>query len=408
MRQWHVAVRWKCKMEKVRGSGALPASIWVLGCVSMLMDISSEMIHSLLPMFMVSTLGVSVAMVGLIDGIAESTTLIVKIFSGALSDYLGRRKGVALFGYAMSALSKPLFALAQGSGFLLFARLLDRTGKGIRGAPRDALIADLVLPGARGAAFGLRQSLDTIGAVLGPLIGVGLMLLWANDFRRIFWLAVIPGMLAVALLMFGVQESSATPMEKRQNPIRRESLRRLGRAYWWVAGIGAVFTLARFSEAFLVLRAQQGGIAMALVPLAMVAMNLIYSACAWPFGKLSDRIGHTPLLAGGLLVLIAADVVLASSNHWSMVLIGVALWGVHLGMTQSLLAAMVANSAPEDLRGTAYGMFNLVSGIALLCASTLAGVIWDQLGAAFTFYTGAGFCVLALLGLLARKLAQPL
>jgi MFS family permease len=385
---------------------ALPASIWILGLVSMLMDISSEMIHSLLPMFMVTTLGVSVAMVGLIDGIAESTTLIVKVFSGALSDYLGRRKGVALFGYAMSALSKPLFALAQGSGSLLCARLLDRTGKGIRGAPRDALIADLVAPESRGAAFGLRQSLDTIGAFLGPLLGVGLMLLWANDFRRIFWLAVIPGALAVAMLLFGVKESDALSGEKRSNPIRRDNLRRLGAAYWWVVGIGAVFTLARFSEAFLVLRAQQGGIAMALVPLAMVAMNLIYAACAYPFGKWSDRIGHSGLLAGGLLVLIMADVVLAASSHWSVVLGGVALWGIHLGMTQSLLLAMVANSVPADLRGTAYGLFNLVSGIALLLASIMAGQIWDHFGAAFTFYTGAGFCVLALIGLAARKLAQ--
>ena len=378
----------------------MPAGIWVLGLVSMLMDISSEMIHSLLPLFMVTTLGASALVVGLIEGLAEATALIVKIFSGALSDYLGRRKGLALFGYALGALTKPLFALAPTVGVVLGARLLDRVGKGVRGAPRDALVADIAPEGMRGAAFGLRQSLDTVGAFLGPLLAVGLMLLWANDFRAVFWVAVIPGMLAVALLFFGVHEPAQPDGVKRSNPIRRENLRRLSPAYWWVVGIGALFTLARFSEAFLVLRAEQGGIPLAYVPLVMVAMNVIYAATAYPFGKLADRMSHRRLLMLGLLVLIAADLVLASSNHWSVVLPGVALWGIHMGMTQGLLATMVADCAPADLRGTAFGFFNLISGLAMLLASVTAGLLWDQLGAASTFYAGAGFCLLTLAGLL--------
>jgi MFS family permease len=377
----------------------IPAGIWVLGFVSMLMDISSEMIHSLLPLFMVSTLGASALTVGLIEGLAESIALIVKIFSGTLSDCLGKRKGLAVFGYALGALTKPLFALAPSIGLVLTARLLDRVGKGIRGAPRDALVADVSPPHLRGAAFGLRQSLDTVGAFLGPLLAVTLMLLWANDFRAVFWVAVIPGLMSVALLAFGLREPASKPVAKRINPIGRENLRRLGSSYWWVVCIGAVFTLARFSEAFLVLRAHQSGVPVALVPLVMVAMNLVYALAAYPFGKLSDRMSHRKLLATGLVVLIVADVVLAASDHWAVVLIGVALWGVHMGITQGLLATMVADTAPADLRGTAYGVFNLVSGVALLVASVVAGLLWDRFGATVTFHTSAVFCLVALAGL---------
>ena len=375
----------------------LPPSIWALGFVSLLMDISSEMIHSLLPLFMVGALGASALVVGVVEGLAEATALIVKVFSGALSDWLGRRKGLALLGYGLGALTKPVFALATGMGWVLGARLVDRVGKGMRGAPRDALVADIAPPELRGAAFGLRQSLDTVGAFLGPLLAVGLMLLWANDFRQVFWVAVIPGVLAVLLLWLGVREPERPVGAVRVNPIRRENLRRLGAAYWSVVALGAVFTLARFSEAFLVLRAEQSGIPLALVPLVMVAMNLMYAATAYPFGHLSDRMGHHRLLAGGLVVLIVADLVLASSSHWAVVLAGVALWGVHMGMTQGLLAAMVAHTATADLRGTAYGAFNLVSGVAMLLASVVAGALWDSLGASATFLTGAIFSALALL-----------
>lgn len=377
----------------------IPSGIWVLGFVSLLMDISSEMIHSLLPLFMVTVLGTSAMAVGFVEGLAESLALVVKVFSGTLSDYLGKRKGLAVFGYALGAFTKPLFAVASGINLVLTARLLDRIGKGVRGAPRDAMVADIAPPHIRGAAFGLRQSLDTVGAFLGPLLAVGLMLLWANDFRAVFWVAVIPGLMAVGLLLFGIQEPVQRQTEVRTNPIRRDNLLRLGSAYWWVVGIGAVFTLARFSEAFLVLRAQHGGIPIALVPLVMVAMNLIYAVSAYPFGKLSDQMSHMKLLTLGLLVLIAADLVLAVDDHWAVVILGVGLWGVHMGMTQGLLATMVADTAPADLRGTAFGFFNLASGLAMLIASVLAGFLWDQFGASFTFYAGAVFCGIALMGL---------
>jgi MFS family permease len=363
----------------------------------MLMDISSEMIHSLLPLFLVTTLGTSVFMVGLIEGAAEAIALIVKIFSGVLSDYLGKRKALAVIGYSLGAFSKPLFALASGSGLVLGARLLDRVGKGIRGAPRDALVADITPPELRGAAFGLRQSLDTVGAFLGPLLGVALMLLWANDFRAVFWVAVVPGLLAVAVLLFGVREPATQQPRRRGNPINWANLKRMGSDYWWVVAIGAMLTLARFSEAFLLLRAQQGGLAPAWIPLILVAMNLVYALSAYPFGKLADTMRHGTLLAAGLLVLIAADIVLASSNGWPLVLLGVVLWGLHMGLTQGLLAAMVADTAPGDLRGTAFGFFNLASGLTMLIASPLAGWLWDQFGARFTFGAGALFCVLSLL-----------
>lgn len=384
----------------------IPSGVWVLGIVSMLMDISSEMIHSLLPLFMVTILGASTIAVGLVEGLAESLALIVKVFSGTLSDYLGKRKALAVFGYALSTFTKPLFALAPGVGMVLTARLLDRVGKGVRGAPRDALVADIAPPHLRGAAFGLRQSLDTAGAFFGPLVAVGLMLLWANNFRAVFWVAAIPGVMAVVLLVLGVREPARRQTETGTNPIRRDNLQRLDSAYWWVVGIGSVFTLARFSEAFLVLRAQQGGMPIAFVPLVMVAMNLIYALSAYPFGKFSDTMSHTRLLVLGLIVLIAADWVLAMNDHWGIVLLGVSLWGLHMGMTQGLLAAMVAHTSPADLRGTAYGFFNLACGLALLLASALAGIVWDQFGAEFTFYVGAT-CAACAIALVVHKESQP-
>lgn len=375
---------------------AIPGSIWALGFVSLLMDVSSEMIHSLLPLFMVTELGAAALNIGLIEGAAEATALIVKVFSGAISDYLGKRKGLALLGYGLAAATKPLFALATGGGTVLTARLLDRVGKGIRGAPRDALIADLAAPEIRGAAFGLRQSLDTIGAFLGPLVAVGLMLLWADDFRAVFWVAVLPAALSVIVLAVGVREPDKPQVGRRGSPIRRANLRRLPSGYWYVVLLGAVFTLARFSEAFLVLRAQQGGMAITWVPLVMVAMNVVYAVSAYPFGRLSDRIAPHRLLAAGLLTLIAADLVLARSAAWPTLLVGVSLWGVHMGMTQGLLAKMVADVAPADLRGTAFGFFNLLAGLAMLIASITAGWLWDSYGAATTFYAGAIFCLAAL------------
>ncbi len=385
----------------------IPRGVWALGFVSLLMDVSSESIHSLLPLFLVGGLGASALMVGVIEGMAESTALLVKVFSGALSDYLGARKPLAVAGYALGALSKPLFAIAPSAGVVLGARVLDRIGKGIRGAPRDALVADMAPAEARGAAFGLRQALDTAGALLGPLMAFGLMLLWAGDYRAVFRAAIIPGLLAVVVLLAGVREPKRRAGEKRTNPIRRENLRRLSGAYWRVTAVGAAFTLARFSEAFLVLRAQEGGIAAAYVPLVMAAMNLIYSGTAYPFGKLSDRMRHGTLLSIGLVVLIASDLVLASGGRWPAVMAGVSLWGLHMGITQGLFARMIADAAPADLRGAAYGFFNFTSGIAALLSSAVAGLLWDRCGASATFYAGAAFAALALAGLAFRTRQRP-
>jgi MFS family permease len=384
----------------------IPRSVWMLGCVSLFMDVSSEIIHSLLPMFLMASLGASAATIGLIEGIAEAVAPIVKVFSGTLSDYLGNRKWLAVAGYALGALSKPLFAVAPTVGVVVAARVMDRVGKGIRGAPRDALVADVTPAHLRGAAFGLRQSLDTVGAFLGPLLAVLVMLTWADNFRLAFWLAVIPGLLAVAVLILGVEEPARDPSAKRVNPIRWQSLKQLSRSYWWVAGVGAVFALARFSEAFLVLRAMGSGVPIALVPLVMVAMNVVYSLSAYPFGKLADAMSHTRLLVAGLVMLIASDVVLAHSTHWTVILVGVGLWGLHMGMTQGLLATMVSHTAPPQLRGTAFGFFNLLSGVVTLVSSVIAGALWDHLGAAATFYAGAGFSVATIVLLCSRRTAE--
>lgn len=382
----------------------IPRTVWILGFVSLLMDVSSEMIHSLLPVFMTVVLGASATTVGVIEGIAEATALIAKVFSGVLSDYVGKRKALAVLGYGMGALSKPLFALATSAAWVLGARFVDRIGKGIRGAPRDALIADVTHPAQRGAAFGLRQALDTVGAFVGPLLAMGLLLLWTDDFRAVFWVAVLPGVLAVTLLAFGVREpEKAKPGEKRAFPISRNALALLPPAYWWVVAAGMVLTLARFSEAFLVLRAHQGGLALALVPLVMVLMNLVYSICAYPLGVLADKLPHHLLLTVGIVPLVIADLLLAQSGQLAWVTAGVVFWGLHMAATQGLLAAMVADTAPAQLRGTAFGLFNLASGLTMLTASVVAGLLWDRLGAATTFYAGAGFALAALVLLVLRN-----
>jgi len=375
----------------------------MLGFVSLFMDISSELIHSLLPVFMVTGLGATMLMVGIVEGVAEATALIVKVFSGTISDHLGRRKGLTVLGYGLGALSKPLFALALTVHWVFVARFMDRIGKGIRGAPRDALIADLTPPEIRGAAYGLRQSLDTVGAFLGPLLAVALMLLWAGDFRTVFWFAVIPAVLSVLILVLGVHEPGTRSDRGRPaSPMHWKTLGELGSAYWWVVAAGGVFTLARFSEAFLILRAQQLGLADAYTPLVLVLMNVVFAASAYPFGKLADRVSHRTLLVGGLAVLIAADLLLAQAQGLAVTAAGIVLWGLHMGMTQGLLATMVAGAAPAHLRGTAFGFFSLASGGALLIASVLAGVLWDKLGPAAAFYAGAAFSMLALVMLLPR------
>jgi len=384
----------------------IPRTVWVLGCVSLLMDISSEIIHSLLPMFLMAGLGANATTIGLIEGIAEATAPIVKVFSGTLSDYLGNRKWLAVAGYGLGALSKPLFAIAPTIGVVVTARILDRVGKGVRGAPRDAMVADVTPVHLRGAAYGLRQSLDTVGAFLGPLLAVVIMLAWADNFRLAFWLAVIPGVMAVALLALGVEEPTRTSGAKRVNPIRWENLKQLGADYWWVVLIGAAFALARFSEAFLVLRAMGSGVPVALVPLVMVAMNVAYALSAYPAGKLADTTSHTRLMIAGLALLIGSDVVLAQGSHWGVVLLGVTLWGLHMGMTQGLLATMVSHAAPSALRGTAFGFFNLLTGIVTLASSVVAGALWDRVGAATTFYAGAAFSAATIVLLMVRVSAN--
>jgi MFS family permease len=378
----------------------LPAGIWALGFVSMFMDISSEMIHALLPVYMVAVLGTSAFTVGIIEGIAEATASITKIFSGAISDWLGRRKLLAALGYGLAALTKPIFPLAPSVEWLVLARFVDRIGKGIRGAPRDALVADIAPPELRGASFGLRQSLDTVGAFIGPLLAIGLMWLTADHFQAVFWFAVIPAFLSVGVILLAVREPER-PKELRRvrMPLHRDELRRLGPSYWWVVAIAAFFALARFSEAFLILRAQSIGLALALVPIVLVVMSLAYALSAYPVGVLSDRVNRFTLLVLGLALLFLADLVLAFTAGIIALGAGVVLWGLHMGFTQGLLTTLVAETAPPELRGTAFGMFNLVSGVALLLASIIAGALWDIAGPEATFLAGAGFTAVTIAGL---------
>ena len=382
------------------GGGKVPRAIWTLGFVSMLMDVSSEMIHGLLPIYLVTVLGASMATVGLIEGMAEATASIVKIFSGALSDRLGKRKLLAALGYGLAAFTKPVFPLASSLGWIVAARFVDRVGKGIRGAPRDALIADISPADARGASFGLRQTLDTIGAFTGPLLAIGLMWMSGDNFTLVFWLAAIPGFLSFALIAFAVREPERAPGEASKTPVFA-ALTRLGPAYWRVVAVAALFTLARFSEAFLILRAQGAGLPTMLAPAVLVVMNVVYAVSAWPAGILSDRAGRFELLMLGLSLLVAADVVLAlpGGGLWTIAA-GIALWGLHMGFSQGILAAMVADAAPPDLRGTAFGWFNFFSGLATLGASVIAGMLWDAFGPGATFLAGAGMTGLAMLAAL--------
>jgi len=376
----------------------VPRTVWTLGFVSLCMDLSSELVHGLLPVFMTVVLGAGMVAVGVVEGIAEATASIVKLFSGALSDRLGRRKPLVVLGYALAAASKPLFPLAGSVPLVLVARFMDRVGKGIRGAPRDALIADVTPAEVRGGAYGLRQALDTVGAVLGPLAAIGLMILLASDIRAVLWVAVVPAILSVVVLVLFVREPPAT-LTAHANPLSRAALGELTLRYWFVVALGAVFTLARFSEAFLVLRAQDLGMALALVPIVLVVMNLAYSAIAYRAGLAADKGYRNHLLLWGLVALIAADLVIAAFASLAALFAGVVLWGAHMGLTQGLLSALVADTAPAPLRGTAFGVFHLVSGVALLAASVLAGWLWSEYGAAATFDAGAAFAAAALAGL---------
>lgn len=375
---------------------AIPRTVWALGFVSLFMDISSEMIHALLPLFLTVGLGASVVAVGLIEGVAEATASIAKVFSGYLSDRIGRRKPLILVGYALGALSKPFFALAGAPAVVFAARFADRIGKGLRGAPRDALVADITPETIRGRAYGVRQALDTAGAFIGPLLAIALMALFAKDMRTVFWFAVIPAGLAVLCVLIGVEDRALGPEEKRSRPpIRLADLRGLSGAFWGVVAIGVVFTLARFSEAFLVLKANAEGLPLVLAPLVLVAMNVVYSLGAYPAGAWSDEVSPKRVLLWGLGALILADLALALAPGVFGAFVGIALWGAHLALTQGLLAKLVAQSAPADLRGTAFGLFNLAIGVAMLAASAIAGLLWEGVGPAATFLGGAGFAAIA-------------
>ena len=365
------------------------------------MDLSSEMIHALFPLYLVTVLGASMLTVGMIEGMAEAIAMITKIFSGALSDYIGKRKVLAALGYGLAAFTKPIFPLAPTIGWLMTARFVDRVGKGIRGAPRDALIADLAPEDLRGASYGLRQSLDTVGAVLGPLLALMLMYVLADNFTAVFWIAVVPAFVSFAVILFWVHEPERpTTKEGGEKRLTFAAFARLGRAYWLVVIVGSVFTLARFSEAFLLLRAQSIGLPLALVPGVMVVMNVVYALVAWPAGTLSDSLGRYGLLAAGFGLLLIADLTLAFANSVAWLALGVALWGLHMGLTQGLLASLVADTSPAPIRGTAFGMFNLITGFATLVASVVAGALWDQIGPTGTFLAGAIFTAIALLTLL--------
>jgi MFS family permease len=383
---------------------AIPPGIWALGLVSMLMDVSSEMIHALLPIYLVTVLGASATTVGAIEGIAEATASVTKVFSGAISDWIGKRKLLAALGYGLAAVTKPIFPLAPTVGWLVAARFIDRIGKGIRGAPRDALVADIAPAHLRGASFGLRQALDTVGAFLGPLLAIALMWLTANHFKTVFWIAVVPAFLSLALIVFAVHEPERAPtLRTVKFPLHRDELARLGRSYWLVVAVATVFTLARFSEAFLLLRANQVGLPVMLVPAVLVVMNVVYSLAAYPAGVLADDGGRYRVLGVGVGFLVLADLVLAFAPGIGGVAVGVALWGLHMGFTQGLLATLVADTSPPELRGTAFGMFNLLTGGALLAASVVAGILWDTIGARGTFLSGAAIATAALLGLFAIR-----
>jgi MFS family permease len=371
----------------------LPRTVWILGIVSLLMDLSSEIYHALLPAFLTVTLGLPVVAMGAIDGIAESTANIAKLVSGRLSDRQQRRKPWIILGYGMAALSKPLFPLAQGALPVLGARFIDRIGKGIRGAPRDAMIADETPPEIRGAAYGLRQAMDTVGGFLGPLAAVGLMLLFADDIRAVFWVAAIPAFLSVTFAWI----------------MLREPARHLGdgdRATWggWrsldqrvkrLIGVGFLFGLARFSEGFLILKALDVGLAPAWSPLVLALFSLAFLLLAYPAGALSDRMEPRSVLLGGVALLVAGDLMLAAAASLWTVGLGVILWGAHMALTQGIFSRIVADAAPEQQRATSFGAFFFASGISALLANLGAGLLWDRGGPADTFITGAGVAALA-------------
>lgn len=391
-------------MKKLEAADApraarLPAGVWALGLVSLFMDLSSESIHGLLPVFLVTTLGATPLLVGVIDGLAEAVASLTKLLSGSYSDRWRRRKPLLLAGYGLAAFSKLLFPLALSAYPVLFARALDRFGKGLRGAPRDALIADLTAPAARGAAYGLRQALDTVGAVLGPLLALLLMQALHGNMRAVFAWAIVPAAISVAVVVLFVREPRSALLETAPPTRRRGHWREFDADCRAVFIVAALFGLARCSEAFLVLRATQQGLPIAAAPLTLVLMNLVYAAAAYPLGRLSDRLPRTQLLLAALIALCLAQLSLAAPWRLGTAL-GIVLWGLHLAASQGVVSALLADLSPPALRASAFGYFNLLNGIAGLAASVLAGALWTWVGAGCCFLVGAASAASALLFLL--------
>jgi MFS family permease len=372
----------------------LPRNVWVLGCVSLLMDLSSEIYHALLPAFVTIVLGLPATALGAIDGIAEATANFAKLGSGRLSDRSNRRKPWIIAGYGLAALSKPLFPIASSAATLMVARFADRIGKGIRGSPRDAMIADETPPKILGRAFGLRQTLDTVGALLAPLVAIGLMALFASDIRAVYWVAILPAAASFMLAWLALREPEKHRRSTKQAPFFR-GFRELSRDTKRLLVVGFLFGLARFSEAFLILKGIEVGLSEALSPLTLALFNLAYVVLAYPAGALSDRISPRTILIAGMGALIAGDLILSQSLGLAGVFTGVALWGAHMALTQGIFSRLIADSAPEPQRATSFGAFWFVTGIASLLASLGAGWLWDRQGSAATFLTSAGIAAMA-------------
>lgn len=384
----------------------IPRTVWVLGFVSLLMDISSEMIHALLPLFMAGTLGASAIWIGLVEGIGEGTALIAKVFSGVVADRFGHKKRLVFAGYFLGVISKPVFALAGSMPVVLAARFFDRIGKGLRGAPRDAIVADVTDESIRGAAYGLRQSLDAAGAFVGPLLATLLLLLWTEELRSIFWIALIPGAACLALILFGV-EDNVTPTVNTKHIAWKDLKIVMTPAFVQLVILGTLFSLARFSNAFIVLRAADIGIEHAWIPMTVVLMNIAFSLSSYPFGKLADKLNPMKLLALGMVLLALANLLFAYAANYRILATGIVLFGMHLGATQGIFSTIISEIAPSEVRATAFGIFNFFSGLALLASGLVAGSLWEYMGAQYCFGGGVVFALITLSLIPRFKQLQP-
>jgi MFS family permease len=370
----------------------LSRNVWVAGWVSFFMDVSSEMVYPLVPLFLSSTLGVSKSVVGLIEGIAEATASLLKLFSGVIADRFGKNKLLMGFGYGISTASRPILALASGWGMVFLARFTDRAGKGIRTAPRDAIIAASTPPGQLGLAFGFHRALDTAGAVVGPAVALAILAVWAADFRLVFWLSVVPGVLAVALIVWFIEADG------RVRPAQAAlawSLRGFDDRFWEFLLVIGLFSLGNSSNAFLILKAEQVGTSPAWISGIYVGYNALYALMSVPGGLLADRVGmRRMIIVGlGLFAAVYAGIALASTPQQIAALF--LCYGIYMGLTEGVQRAYLATLAPKERTATAFGLYHMVVGIAILPASLFAGVLWDTVGPAAPFLFGAGMAALA-------------